>query len=295
MRVANPVADMQYNIQQSEQSLSTALQQVSTSKRVNQISDDPVASANMVRSLADSACVDSYTSNNNQTLARLQSADSALSSVVTALNQAITLGTQGADSTLSDSDRQGIAEQVQGILSSVVAQANSKYQGNYVFAGSATGTMPFTADASSPTGYVYNGNSTVNLVQVGASTSVASNVAGDTVFTAGADVIGSLTNLVTALQSGSVTDIGTAATAISTALNYVGQQRVSIDSSISELNSQDTYLSQESVTLSSQQTALVGVDLATAATNLSQAETTHSAVLAAAAKVLPVTLLDYLK
>ncbi|HEY0309004.1 MAG TPA: flagellar hook-associated protein FlgL [Acidobacteriaceae bacterium] len=295
MRVASSVADMQYAIQQSEQALSTALQQVSTSKRVNQLSDDPVASANMVRSLADSANVDRYTSNANTVLAKLQTADSALSSVVTSLNQAITLGTSGANSTMTDANRQAIATQVQGILTSVIAQANTSYQGTYVFAGSDSGTVPFTADTTNADGYVYNGNSAVNQVQVGDSISLATNVPGNQVFTAGANVIGSLANLVTALQSGTLTDIGVATTAVSTALNYVSQQRVPLGNAVSQLNSQETYLSQEKVTLTTQQTDLVGIDLATAATNLSEAETTHSAVLAAAAKVLPETLLDYLR
>ena len=54
MRVTNLMPDTQYGIQQSEQSLSTALQQLTTGKRVNQISDDPTAYANNVRSLAQS-------------------------------------------------------------------------------------------------------------------------------------------------------------------------------------------------------------------------------------------------
>jgi len=39
---------------------------------------------------------------------------------------------------------------------------------------------------------------------------------------------------------------------------------------------------------------LVGVDMAKAATNLSQAETDNNAALAAAAKVVPNTILSYL-
>ena len=78
-------------------------------------------------------------------------------------------------------------------------------------------------------------------------------------------------------------------------MTHVSQQRVPLDNSISQLSSQETYLGQETVTLKTQQTSLVGIDLAEAATNLSQAELTNSAVLAAAAKALPQTLLDYLK
>jgi flagellar hook-associated protein 3 FlgL len=77
-------------------------------------------------------------------------------------------------------------------------------------------------------------------------------------------------------------------------LNSVSQQRVPLDNSISQLSSQESFLNQETLTLTTQQTALVGVNLATSATNLAQAETANSAVLAAAAKVLPQTLLNYL-
>jgi flagellin-like hook-associated protein FlgL len=78
-------------------------------------------------------------------------------------------------------------------------------------------------------------------------------------------------------------------------LTYVDQQRVPLDSAISQLNSQESYLGQEKVTLTTQQTALVGINMADAATNLSQAQLNNSAVLAAAAKIMPQTLLDYLK
>jgi flagellar hook-associated protein 3 FlgL len=100
--------------------------------------------------------------------------------------------------------------------------------------------------------------------------------------------------LITALQTGTALQIGAATTAISAGLNYVAEQRIPLDNTISRLNDQDSYLSQETVTLTSQQTSLVGANMADAATNLSQAELTNSAVLAAAAKVLPQTLLNYL-
>ena len=293
MRITNMVPDVQYAMQQSEQSLATAVQEVSTSKRVNQLSDDPAAAAGMVRSLAASATVDRYSANVSSVVARMQTADSALSSVVASLNQAVTLGTSGTDATLTPANRQGIAAQVQAALSNVAAQANASFQGTYVFGGSASQAPPFVAGAT-PDTYTYAGNSTVNSVQVGDSMNVKTNVPGDQVFTAGANVMGSMKALISALQTGTPAQVNAATTAVTAALNYVGQQRVPLGNTIAHLNSQESYLSQESVTLTTQQTALVGVNIAQAATDLSQAELTHSAVLAVAAKVLPQTLLDYL-
>jgi flagellar hook-associated protein 3 FlgL len=106
--------------------------------------------------------------------------------------------------------------------------------------------------------------------------------------------LGSLSSLVTALQSGNATAIGTATTAVSAALSNVSQQRVFYGNAESQLNSQETALQQETVSLTSQQSSLVDVDEAQAATDLSQAETANNAAEAAAAKVLPQTLLNYL-
>jgi flagellar hook-associated protein 3 len=401
MQVTNMVPDTLYDIQQSQQALSTALQQVSTGLRVNQPSDDPGASASMVLSLASSANVDQYTKNISAVTSQMQTADSALSSVVTSLNTAITLGTSGTSGILTTANKQAIATQVQGVLANVVSQANASYQGAYLFGGSETtgppvlpasttytsaqgtmapplaATLPLTAgsvttvsDAATgktfvftvvagqtisnlstavanaaaagilsagttatinatgqlqissnsssdgivassndpvlgamtaapatevPNAYAYVGNSTVNSVPVGDSFNVATNLPGSQIFTSGANVIGSLSGLITALQSGTSTQIEAATNAVSTALAGVGEQRVPLDNSISQLNSQESYLGQETLSLTSQQTSLVGANLAQSATNLSQAELENSAVLAAAAKVLPETLLNYLE
>jgi flagellar hook-associated protein 3 FlgL len=296
MRVdPNMVPNMLAAIQQSEVSLNTALQQVSTGKSVNVPSDNPAAAAGMVQNTIETADVDQYTQNVSSVLSTVQTADSALSSVVTSLTQAVSLGTEGANGTSSAANRQEIATQVQGILSSVVSQANTSYQGAYLFGGTASTTTPYTADASSPSGYTYNGNNDVNSVQVGDQLSVQVNLPGSQIFSnSSANVLGSLSSLVTALQSGDATAIGNATNAVSSALNYVSQQRVIYGNTESQLNSQDTYLQQETVTLASQQNSLVGVDMAKAATNLSQAETDNNAAMAAAAKVLPNTLLNYL-
>ena len=241
-------------IQQSEVSLNTALQQVSTGKSVNVPSDNPSAAAGMVQNTIETADVDQYTQNISGVQSMVQTADSALSSVVTSLTQAVSLGTEGANGTSSAANQQAIATQVQGLLSSVVSQANLSYQGSYLFGGTANTTAPYTADASSPSGYTYNGNNDVNSVQIGDQQSVQVNLPGSQIFSnSSVNVLGSLSSLVTALQSGNTKAIATATAGVSSALNYVSQQRVIYGNAESQLSSQDTYLQQETVTLASQE------------------------------------------
>ena len=293
--VPNITADVISNIQQSEQNVQNALQEVSTGQRVSDPSGDPAASASLVQLQAESANVDQYTSNADSALSQAQSADSAVSSVVGLLNQAVTLGVEGASGTESTTDRQAIAASVQGLLTNVVALANTTYQGVPLFGGTATGVTPFTASTTSSTGYQYNGNNEISQVQVGDSLSVQSNLPGSTLFdNSSASVLGALSGLSTALSSGSSTDIANATSQVTAALNFVSEQHVVYGSAINQLNAQESYLAQDKVTLSSQATSLVGVSTATAAEDLTSAEETNSAGLAATAQVMQNTLLTYL-
>ncbi len=297
MRIASNLSnDVLSGIDQSEAALQTAFEQVSTGQRVNVPGDDPSAAAAMVQNQAATDALDQYQTNDSAGLREAQAADSVLTSVVSLLNQAVTLGTEGANGSTSTTNRQALAKQIQGILASVVAQANTNYEGVAIFSGTAGASVAFAPSASSATGYSYQGDTGTSQVQVGDSLSVAVNMPGSTLFTnPDASVLGSLSDLANALNTGTMSSIGNATGEVSAALNYVTAQHAVFGNSISQLNSQETFLSQEKVTLSAQASDLVDVDTATAAENLSQAEVQNSAVLAAAAKVLPTTLLDYLK
>jgi flagellar hook-associated protein 3 FlgL len=290
----NLVPEILNDLQTSQVSLNTALQQVSTGKSVNVPSDNPTAAAEMVQNTIETGDVDQYTKNISSVQSTVQAASSALSSVVTSLTQAVSLGTEGANGTNSSADRQALAEQVQGILASVVSLANTSVGGTYLFGGTSTAT-PYTADPSSPTGYTYNGNNDSNSVQVGDDTSIQVDLPGSQIFTSSSNnVLGALSSLATALQSGTSAQIATATASVDSAVGFVGQQQVFYGNAEQQLTTQGTYLQEDTVSLASQENNLIGVDEATAATNLSQAETDNNAALAAAAKVLPNSLLNFL-
>jgi len=281
-------------ISQSQEQI--ALQQMASGHLINMPSDNPAGAASLVENLSEQNQTDQFQQNTSNVEGLLQTADSTLSSLVNALNQAISLGVQGGSSTVSPQNQQQIAQQIQGIQTQVLQLANTSYQGNYIFAGTATTTVPFTADSTAPDGVTYNGNNNTNSVEVAEGRSVQTNVPGSQIFQgAGGDVMGALQQLVTALQSGDITSIGNATTQVGTALNYVSQQRVFYGNVMDQLTSNQSYLQQEQVNLQSQENTVDGVNMAQAATNLSQAQLTQNATLSALAKIVPVTLLNYLQ
>jgi flagellar hook-associated protein 3 FlgL len=290
----NMTPDILADLQQSQSALNTALQQVATGLSVTVPSDNPTASAAMVENTIETGNVDQYTKNISTVLTSVESASSILSNVVTAITQAVSLGTEGASGTSSATNMQAIATQVQGILSTVVSQANTSVAGAYLFAGTGTST-PYTADPSSSTGYTYNGNADETSVAVGDTLNIQVNLPGSQIFSNSSNsVLGSLSSLVSALQSGDAAGAKTAINSLGSAITYISKQQSFYSNAESQLNSQDTFLQQDTVSLATQATNLVGINLATAASNLSQAEIDNSAALAATAKVLPNTLLSYL-
>ena len=280
-------------IWQAQDSEQTALQQVASGLRVNRPSDDPAAAAEDVLNLSQQSQVAQYGQSASSLNGLFQTADSAIASSITALNQAVSLGTEAANGTSTTSDQQAISASIQGILNQVVQLANTSYQGSYIFGGTAVSSAPFSSGAN---GVTYSGNAGVNTATIAAGLSIQTNVPGSQLFMQpGSSVIGSLQQLLTAVQSGDSTATSNATTAVSNALNYLTSQRVFYGNAMNQINNDQTALSQETTNLKSQENTLVGADMAQAATNLTQAQTDDQAVLAAAAKVMPVTLLDYLK
>ena len=292
MRVTDMTSTVLSAIWQAENSEQTAMEQLSTGKRVNQPSDDPAAAAEDVLNLSQQAQVAQYTQSTSSLNGMFQAADSAIGSAITALNQAVSLGTEASTGTLSASDQQAIAASIQGVLNQVVQLANTSYQGSYIFGGTAVASAPFSTGAN---GVTYNGDDGVNQATIAEGLSIQTNVPGDQLFMQpGSDVMGSLEQLVSAVQSGDTTATSNATTAVSNALSYLSAQRVFYGNAMSQMNNEQTDLSQETTNLQSEENTLVGADMAQAATEVTQAQTDTQAVMEAAARVLPMSLLNYL-
>jgi len=291
----NPLPDLLTAIQQSEQNVNSATQQLSSGLKVTQLSDNPAAASADVLNRNQFSQDDQFLQNISSLQSRFQVADSTLNNVVTALTRAISLGTEGGTGTLSIQDRAAITAEVQGIQTQVASLANTQTPSGYLFSGTAVNTQPFTVD---PTTFAvtYNGNTGVASTQLSNGNSINTNVPGSQLFqNASGSVFGSLQNLVTALQSNDTTNIGNAVTQVQNALSTLATQRVFYGNALNQINQSEAFLSQDQLNLSTQQNALVAADPATAASNLVQATTGNQAILAATGRTLSLpNLLSFL-
>jgi len=288
-----PMPDLLAALEQLQQQQNRSTLELATGSTINKPSDDPAGAALLVQIFDQSSQVDSFQKSMSSISGQLQTADSTLNSVTTALQRAISLGVEGANGTLSDSDRADIRTELTGIQAQLVSLANTSYQGQFIFAGTAQ-VQPFVTDSQAPSGVRYAGNSGVNTVAIGNNYQLQVNLPGSQVFNGpGADVFQSINDLITSLQTNS--GIGGAVTEVGSAFNYVTDQRVFYGNAVNQIAAQQAFLSTEKLNLSSQENTVQGADLAAVATRLASNQTAQSAALAAIGRISQTSLFDYLK
>jgi flagellar hook-associated protein 3 FlgL len=258
--------------------------ELSSGVSITSLSQNPLAAGENVLLLNQIQQDDSFTQSSDFVTGQLQVTDSALGSVVSELTQAITLATSANNGTLNTSDVTSIGDQISGILDEVQSLANTSYQGQYIFGGGQTATAPFsTSTATSPAVTIYSGDNTVNSLVLPNGQKIQLNVPGNQIFlgTGTNSVFGALNALVDDYTSGSPVNTQQAVSdteALSTALNYVSQQRVTIDNSLTQLTAASGAVTQEQTQLTAAQTDLIQADIPTVSTQLSLAETQQTAL-----------------
>ncbi|MGA3130851.1 MAG: flagellar hook-associated protein 3 [Terracidiphilus sp.] len=266
--------------QSNQEQLSTEL---SSGVSITSLSQNPVGAGENVLLLNQIQQDDSFTESANMVTGQLQVADSALGSVVSQLTQAVSLATNANNGTMDASDVKSISSQISGIRDEVQSLANSSYQGQYIFAGGQTGTAPFSTSAtSSPAVTNYSGDEDVNYIELPNGQKIQLNVPGDQIFQGSGtnSVFGALNALIADYSSGSVdtTQAVSDTQALGTALNYVSQQRVTVDNSITQISAASSAVTNEKTQLTTSQTDLMQADIGTVSTQLSMAETQQTAL-----------------
>jgi flagellar hook-associated protein 3 FlgL len=290
------VVNLSSALDQTQSSQDQLTNELSSGLRVTSIGSDPVAAARNVQLLNTIQRDDSFTQTSSLTQGLLQVTDSALGSVVTQLNQALSLATEANNGSLNSSDQKAISNQLAGIRDEVLSLANTNYQGTFVFGGSQTGQKPFTLDTTTtPATVTYNGDNDVNTIASPTGQAIQLNVPGDQIFTSStANVLGALNSLI-ADYSGTGSGSGVADTAaLNSALNFVSQQRVTVDNSITRLSAATGAATEEATQLTAVQTNLMQADIASVSTHLSLVQSQQTALISVIAALGQGSLFDKL-
>jgi flagellar hook-associated protein 3 FlgL len=285
------------DINNAQDQMATTAQQLATGKRINQPSDDPYGASLAVQLNSDMAGLSNYSSNVNDGTAWTSAAGTSLQNMQGMLQRVQELVVGAANGTESASDLAATASEVNQLTDALKQEANTQYDGQYVFAGTATATPPYTAAG----GDVFQGNTGAVTRQIGPSSPLqvnadVSSVLGsgsgdgkllDTLRTIAANLTSTPPN-VQALSTAGITNLQTSQNSLLQLQATVGstQNRLSLAATrIQGLQTTDT------AALSNAQDA----NMAATMTTYSNQQAAFQAALRAGATIVQSSLMDFLK
>ncbi len=286
MRVSNQM--MANNVKaalfrQTEQMLKTE-ERIITGKCINRASDDPIGTQRILEYRKSISSMEQYTTNITNAKTYIDTVDEILNTVTELLNEA-----KGFASDPSPELRSTFAGEVGTIRDLVLQLANSKINGNYIFAGDLTDTQPFDSSGT------YAGDSGTKDYMIGDNIQVNLAADGSQVFQGVTDVFAALEDLQTALATDDATGITDQMETIGDAIKQITKIRTQNAGRYQRLESAENHYDQFTMNLQQMLSLTEDADIAQAIIDLKVQETTYESTLATSAKIIQPSLMDFLR
>lgn len=139
-------------------SLQDANEVVSTQKRLNEISDDPLGLSQVLTIKNSIGNLEQIEQNVIMGKSWLEGTEGALASVNDLILDAKTEVSRLANASATGDERRDAVERINSILEQIVSLGNTQVNGNYIFGGTDTNIIPFEYDQSGSGQVLYNGN-----------------------------------------------------------------------------------------------------------------------------------------
>jgi len=136
------------NLNRIQQGLATANRQVSSGKKISVASDAPDQIGTLLQLRADLQHNSQVQSNLVLAKTDASSADSAIGAAINMLDQAMTLGEQGSNTTQTADIRKTLSDQIQAIQQQMIAVTTTSVQGRYIFNVDHPDAPPYTFDSA---------------------------------------------------------------------------------------------------------------------------------------------------
>ncbi|VUD56470.1 Flagellar hook-associated protein 3 [Thalassocella blandensis] len=166
----------------SNQELVKTQEQLSSGKRVNRPSDDPVAATKIMSLSAELASLDQFNKNIDIATNNLNMEETTLNGVNNIITRIQELAVQaGNTATLTQSEYKSIAAEVDTRLDELKNLLNSKNaNGDYIFGGYKSTQPPFQGSAQN--GFSYEGDEGQHYIKISSSTTIAASDSGKKIF-----------------------------------------------------------------------------------------------------------------
>jgi flagellar hook-associated protein 3 FlgL len=290
MRISNNMlqARVLQSLQRTFSSLVQTQNQISTGKRFERLSEDPLAGTQVMNADRGLRGIEQYRRNSAAARTRTDAEEATLSQLTDLLTRAKELALQEGSASSTAESRTATKAEVDRIIEQVVQLGNTQVGSEYIFAGDMVTTSPFDAAGA------YLGDDGVRKAEIGQGYQVTTNHTGRELLVS-SGVLTGLQALSTELGTGTPSTIGLTATGIDSAFSNVQTLLSTNGARVRQIESAMQNSDALETNLSLRRDDLQGIDIEAATTKFVGLQNTLQAALLSASRVLNTSLTDYLR
>lgn len=275
------------SINDSKSRLSRLQNILSTGKKINKPSDDPLrisAAFNFKKELQE---VNQYMRNIETATTWVDLTNSTLSQVSEILNSARVIALRESNATATSQSRAASAQEVENLRIQLLNLANTSFQSKYLFSGTKTLTKPFQENGT------YRGDSGEIRIQIEDNQTITVNVPGDKVFQANEDVFAVLSDLREGLEDNDPQVIASQIDRLDQLLSQIHRWEGEFGGRGRRVQIFKSRLEDRRVGLTRLLSITEDADMVKIATKLQHAGVAYQAALSAGKKIMQYILIDF--
>lgn len=279
------------NLQNNITKIGSIQERMSSGKQISKASDNPGGTVSSMQFRSDKAAQQQYSRNADDGLGWLGAADTALASMVERVNRVRDLTLQGVSTGNygSADSREALATEVDDIRDALVNLANTAYTNRPVFGGTTAGTQAYDLSGT------YLGDDGTVVRTVGDNTKVRVDIDGPTAFGTGSEQLFSVLKDIADNMRDNPGNLGASLDSLDKASGNLRAAQASVGARYNQITQMQQIAEDRVLSLTTQQSNVEDIDLPMTIMELQLQQTAYQAALAATAKVIQPSLVDFLK
>ncbi|QHE53597.1 flagellar hook-associated protein FlgL [Pontibacillus sp. HMF3514] len=284
--------NMLRNISNSYERMGKYQEQLSTGKKIQKPSDDPVVAMKGMNYRTELNNIEQYKRNMNEVHNWMDNSDASLDKATKALQRLRELAVQGSNGTYEEEQRKNIASEVKQIKEHLADVANTKVNDKYIFNGTSTSEPPVELDDN---GEVLSTSTNGNPVKIEVSKGVElpTNINPENVFSE--KLFKDIDNFVDRLEGTGDGDYDASISDLDVHIKNVVNERADLGARMNRVELIEDRLSTQEIITTANLSDNEDAEMEKVITNLKTQESVHRAALGVGARIIQPSLMDFLR
>ncbi|SEA39483.1 flagellar hook-associated protein 3 FlgL [Thalassobacillus cyri] len=273
-------------------------EQLSTGKKINRPSDNPVVAMKGMNYRTQLNEVQQFQRNLGEMHNWMENSDSAMDKATQAMQRVRELTVQASNGTYDQGQRENIAKEIGQLKDHMIDIANTKVNNKYIFNGNDTLNAPVDVSeenppAADPSPFKVSDNSGEVMIEISKGNSLKANIDPTKVFSG--QLFADLQGLENALKGNDESKLNGYLDIIDDHINNIVDERADLGARMNRIELVEDRLAQQEITATRILSENEDADIEKVITELKTQESVHRAALGVGARIIQPTLMDFLR